>query len=355
MRPLVFIISAVLAVAFLTPVSRAVDAPVVTNFTKEMLPPAVPPSAELRAAAAKLGWSAGPLVLATEPGAAWTGDGVVALITLWNKGVQKQWLVRFEIEPLTAEEKRTAKSQLSVKVSLGKGGETWDFSGPPTLALNIRSLGPYVTLPYDPKTTAKSAKDMPGRALINEEFLVLGLDRTARVSLQNKLEGKSSDANLNLPRADQKAVAGGFVSLLQFFLLATQIPGLKDIMWDVMDLPSVWSMVKGLGKIEPSFNDGSSTLAVLDPTGWGLPAERPLYRFPFGMNLSGKPSVHAAFFVIAPEPPLLTTAGIVGFTANSPSHPERRVLVQIVAGYRGTPAKPDEPTTKAVPATAEAK
>lgn len=324
-----------MAAAFLSTVAQAGE-PV--KMTPEPLPIAVPPSPEVKAAATKLGWSAGPLVLATEPGTARTGDGVVALITLWAKGGQKQWLVQFEIEPMTAEEKKNAKSQFSVSMDVGGEDGKWEFSAAPTLAMKIRALGPYVTLPYATATAAKFATDKTSRTLINEEYLSLGLDRACRVGVENQRAGKNASDAKDLPKADKKAVAGSYVSLFQFFILAQEIPGLKDIMWDVMDLPSVWSMVKGLGKISMGFNDGGSSTVELDPAGWGLPA-RPLYRFPFGLSINGKPAVHSMFFVMAPEPPMLTTAGIVGFTANSPSHKERRVLVQIVSAYRGKAAE----------------
>lgn len=297
---------------------------------REALPPAVPPSLEVKAAAAKLGWSAGPLVLTTEPGLTRSGDGVVALITLWTKGGQKQWLVQFEIEPMTEKEKKNAKSQFTATIDMGGPDGHWEFSGVPTLALNIRALGPYVTLPYNAATAARSADDKTGRALINEEFLTLGLDRACRVGVENLRAGKRADDAKDLPKEDKKAMAGAYASLFQFFVLAREIPGLKGIMWEVMDLPPLWTFIKG---VSPGFGDGGSSMAELDPAGWSLPA-RPLYRFPFGLKLNGKPSVNSTFFVVASEPPILTTAGIVGFTAHSPSHPEKRVQVQIVSAYR---------------------
>lgn len=301
----------------------------------EALPPAVAPSPELRAAAAQAGWSAGPLVFATEPGVARKGDAVIALITLWSKDRQKQWLVRFEIDAMTEQEKKTVNGQLTAKVSL-QGGESWEFSDKPTLALNIRTLGPYVLAPANPKTAAKDATDKATRAFVNEELLALGLNRSAWIQLETKRTGRSDIAS-SLPIADQKAGAAGLISLLQFFLMAQRIPGLSEIMREVVDLPSVWTIVKSMGKISPNFTEGNTTVAALDPAGWGLPA-RPLYRFPFGLGINGKPCVNSAFFVIAPEPPLLTTAGILGFTAESPSRKDRRMLVQIVATERGTAA-----------------
>lgn len=304
------------------------------------LPPAVAAGTDLRAAATKEGWSTGPLVLATEPGTARPGDTVIALITLWSKSGQKQWLVRFEVEEMTEEERKNAKPQLTASISLD-GGEKFVFSGRPTLALNISTLGPYLPAPAEAKTAAKNAAKKQGRALVSEEYLTLGLDRAARVRIETPAAGPAGSK----PKPsieDQKAAGGGVISLLQFFLIAQQIPGVNEIMGEVVDLPSVWTIVKSLGKFSPNLSDGNSTFAALDPAGWSLPA-RPLYRVPFGLGLNGKPMVNAAFFVIAPEPPLLTTAGIVGFTAESPSRKDRRMLIQVVSiERRPVPsAKPD--------------
>lgn len=300
-----------------------------------VLPAPVPPSAEVRAAAAKAGWSPGPLALVTEPGLACAGDGVVALITLWSGATQKQWLVQFEVDRLNEQEKH-AKTRLDVTIGLSSTKQTWTFSGAPTFALKIRAIGPFVTLPPEPKTAAKSAVDKTARAPIIADFLSIGLDRACRVFLNqgNAPSTDGSPSNANLAEADEKAVGGSFVALLQFFRLAQETPGLKEIIGEILDLPPVWSLARSLGKIEPGFDMGTVPPVALDPAGWSLP-KLPLYRLPFGITLNGKPAVHCAFFVTAPDPPLLTTAGILGFTAESPSHKDKRMLVQIVSAYRG--------------------
>lgn len=289
----------------------------------------------MHAAGVKAGLPLGPLVLELEPGSARLGDGIVAVITLTNGASQKQWLAQFEVDALTAEEKKV-KSTYNLSIGPLSSGETWEISSKPAFALKIRALGPYVTLPHSPKNAAKSALDKTARALVAPELLSLGLDRAARALLPHgpALAAINSATLGKFSHEDEKAFAGSFVALLQFFMIAQETPGLKEIIWEIIDLPSVWSLARSLGKIKYGFDMGSVPVAELDPAGWKLPA-LPLYRYPFGLKLNDKPAVNCAFFATAPHPPLLTTAGIVGFTAHSPSHKDKHMLVQVIAAYRG--------------------
>jgi hypothetical protein len=304
------------------------------------LPPSVPLSAELRDAALKAGMPVGPLALALEPGAPRFGDGVVALITFFKGKTQKQWLVQFEIDQFNDdEEKKTPGSmKVSIWMTSGEARRKFDFSSTATFALKIRALGPYTTLPYNPKTAAKSAEDKTARVQVGPELLAIGLDRAAQVMMK---QGATVETLLEKIADEEEArlAFGSWVSIMQFFSIAQETPGLKEIVLEVVDLPSVWSFARRLGKINVWFASGPQSLAVVDPAGWNLPA-LPFYRYPFGLTLNEKPAVYLSFFVTAPQPPLLTTAGIVGFTAQSPSHPDKHMLVQIVAAYRGERSVP---------------
>lgn len=273
------------------------------------------------------------------------GDGVVALITLTNRAEQRQWLVQFEVDDLTPKE-RAGSANFTVSMGPLPSGQTLEFSAQASRALKIHALGPFATLPVNPKTAAKKAEDKTARAAVFPEFLAMGLDRSARVMLDHGVTSATSvfTDEMKLSAAEEKAVVGGFVSLLAFFNTAQQTPGLREIVWEIIDLPSVWSLTRSLGKIRPNFNFGVALCGTLDPAGWGLGA-RPLYQYPFGITLNEKPAVNCAFFVAAPDPPLLTTAGIVGFTAESPSQHDKHMLVQLIAVYRGkAPIAPGAPS-----------
>ena len=106
--------------------------------------------------AGKAGLPMGPLAFTSVPGASRAGDGVVALITLWNGKKQKQWAVQFEIAPLTVEEAmRNDRFNLSMQSTTS--GQKIEISAKPAFALKIRALGPFSTFPYNPKTAGKSA------------------------------------------------------------------------------------------------------------------------------------------------------------------------------------------------------
>jgi hypothetical protein len=122
---------------------------------------------------------------------------------------------------------------------------------------------------------------------------------------------------------------------VSFVQSTAETPGLKEILAETMDKPSIWSVLKNRGRVDLSMNiSGNDAVAVADhlplaPTGMSL------YRLSMVLALNKQPALNCSLFVTTPQPPLLTTAGIVGIVATSPTK-AKRVDIRVLS------AKPAE-------------
>lgn len=265
------------------------------------------------------------------------GDSVTALITLREGRTAKQWLVRLELALPTDKERKTnpvSESEMTVN------GHKYHFSGGDPLALDIRIAGPFIAGKKPPTEEKKT------RTLVPPNFLALGLDEACRVltAVMHSPEKSSGTSPPSAPASppvisprEEQIVGGMFPALVTFFNAAQTTPGIHDIMWTVLDLPSAWSILKRGGKIEPDFTFGDNLSAVA-PAAWAMP-DRPLFYLDLDLTLNEQPALQASFVVTSPAPPLLNTAGIVGLVAQSPTKKDKRMDLQVVAAHRAAPAQ----------------
>ena len=126
----------------------------------------------------------------------------------------------------------------------------------------------------------------------------------------------------------------GFFPALAAFLQGIQdTPGLREILWDLIEKPSVWSIVKNRGRVDLTMNFDGKGVAALERPSW-VPAGSALYHLSPTLALNNQPALHCWLFVTAPRPPLLTTAGIVGIVASPPSSNDKRLDIRILAAHR---------------------
>ena len=274
----------------------------------EDFPPAIAPQPAVLAFAASHGFAVGGIDPPGEPGPGTIGDAISALVTLHEGARSRQWLVEFKIG-LAAANPGTAHSTFTV----GVNGHNFKFSADATTPLNIRVAGPFADGRKPP------AAEVRARAPISPDFLGLGLDSFCRVFIELKRANPASFADPGSKPAgpppviadgDLRTVAGGVPALMSFVQGIAQTPGLREILFSIVDKPSAWSVIKRGGKLDLGFNLGSDS-AEVDPAGRLLPAS-PLYRLPFTLNLNQQPALRCVLYVMAPRPSLVATAGVVG-------------------------------------------
>ncbi len=305
------------------------------------LPALLPPQADLVAYAAAHGLPLSGIDETPRGTAGAPGDSVTALITLREGQALRQWLVRLELAPPTDKE-RKANSVPESAVTVN--GHDYHFSGGDPLALDIRVAGPFVP-GKKPPTEEKTA-----RTLVPPNFLALGLDEACGVLVAVLPPPGKTGATPSSPAAapasppvlsarQERVVGGMFPALITFFNAAQTTPGIREIMWNVLELPSAWSLVKHGGKIVPNFTFGNN-ISALAPAAWAMP-DRRLFYLALDLALNEQPALRVSFVVTSPAPPLLNTAGIVGLVAQSPTKKDKRMDLQIIAAHRtaATPAQ----------------
>ncbi len=296
-------------------------------------PAAAALSAALATAAARRGLPVDAIALAREPGPARTGDEVTALVSLRDGSALRKWLVHFRVAPLTDNE-RSGYQAATFTLTAGSG-RTYRFSSGTAVALDIVTLGPATA------DQTKPVAEKQGRAVVSAAELGIGLDRTAQALLRlaaqdaaSRAAGSKTAGPQTLAEPDERAIFGAVPALMAFFQAVQRTPGLQEILWGTIEKPSLWTLLKNPGRLEAGFNMGAEGAAILDPAPWGLPAV-PLYRLSMELVVYKKTALFCSFFVTAPVPPLLTTAGIAGIVAEPPGSKGKRLEIRVIGARRG--------------------
>jgi hypothetical protein len=281
------------------------------------------------------------------------GDGVTVLVTHTEGGELKQWIVAIEAVAPTEKEKKAPERGARFFSSSG-----YEFRfGSTRAVLELKVVGPLG--PGEAGAKAKTPEVKRRRVGVGADFLGLGLDRVPATYLRAKAiragnpelpPGQLQIGNRPFPpelagerrraaeaagytEADERAMIGGVLALLEFFQITLRTPGLQDVLKSVLDLPW-WSIVTSGGKMPAMNFDGLSFARELAAETWGLPATEKVYASPYLLRLNGEPALLFQLAVTAPRPPLRVSAGIVGLAAGRPDGKGPVLTLQVVASHR---------------------
>lgn len=273
------------------------------------------------------------------------GDKVVLLVSLNEKTDLTQWLVEVEVAELNAEEK---KYKLPESALYSSTGQKHVFRVTP-VAFTLRTHGP-----IERGTSLHKIKTKTARALTNADSLRLGFDQACEALLhihEVKLARQDertlglqfrntpfSDAEtapirayaeeLGVTPAQERALVAASPAISSFFNLAQSTPGLRDIVFKIINLPSAWSLVKSGGKLAPDLNFIGTRVRRMDVPG---PGNRPRLLFPVSLDLNKQPALNCLLAVTSTEPPLTTVAGILELYAFPPDNDSRFAVIQVLS------------------------
>ena len=276
------------------------------------------------------------------------GDSISALITLFEKTRRKQWLVYLEVVAPTAEE--SAQKPRPPMVLYSSFGGTQTCVSAPAFVV-VRTLGPFA--PTDKEGKPGKVPEKSARFEMNKGFLGLGLHNAAaafqameRGSIRGNwwvsqkplteeqlAKGRELKARLQLTEDRERAMIGAIPAMLSYFDVVRNSPGLSDIFFEVVDLPSAWSLLRnaGIRSAGLRFDKGAGqTKASL----WELPESAPVYQFPMVLELNDQRALNLRFVVTSPDPPLLACAGVVGMLAEHPGDKDKYLTLRIVSARR---------------------
>jgi hypothetical protein len=277
------------------------------------------------------------------------GDSITGLVTLHAKDTrQMQWIVYSEIVSPGSKDDIYKKARSAVFYTTL--GNKLEFKSGPVM-VNVRTVGPFVEAgdKRKPKVEEESA-----RFPLDKGFLSLGLDRAVAAALkfkENKEHGNFafgpkpfSDREIakgrelaeitHITSDDERALCGSCPALLSYFDLVQHTPGLQDICFKVVDMPSVWSMIRHAG-VTANLTFQTEQFRAADAFAWESSGNTPSYYFPILLELNKQSALKVTFVVTSPKPPLLGCGGIVGMLAEKPGDKETYLTLRVVSARRG--------------------
>jgi hypothetical protein len=138
--------------------------------------------------------------------------------------------------------------------------------------------------------------------------------------------------------ADVQAAACGVAACQSFFRTLRSNPATKDILYEVIALPSLWSVITNLG-VNVSF-EADFFAAERVRQGQLSNANRELWSVPCNLQLNGQPALLARIVAGPSGSPDAAAAGIFAIVGQHPSSPDRRLNVQLL-GSRHVPPTAD--------------
>jgi len=235
------------------------------------------------------------------------GDSATVLVTFVQKETQMQWLLYIEA---TTPDAKKPEEPTSLTLT-PDSGEPVTFKSELAPA-KLRLLGPFaVTNGSRPgKPQEKDAQ-----ISLDKDFLGLGLDQAAALGLHwhQMTNSNKAQSPFKPTAAEQRIIYGQFPALFSYIHLASQTKGLNDLFFKLVELPSLWSMIRHAGMNFNIFAIDQPALA--NPLDWNLPASTDVYYYPWLIKLNGQPALKVTLVVTSPHPPLLICSGVVGILA----------------------------------------
>jgi hypothetical protein len=213
----------------------------------------------------------------------------------------------------------------------------------------VRTLGPFVESAARGKP--KKVPEKSERFALNKGFLALGLHHAAAAfrrldqgpvrgtwavghvpfSEEKLAEGRKTAAKLQLTADEEHALIGAIPALLSYFEVVQNTPGLSDIFFEIVDLPSAWSLIRNAGIKSVGIHFLRKGITASKAAPWGLPDSAPIYHLPLALELNHQTALNLTFVVTSPNPPLLACAGVVGLLAEKPDDPQKYLTLRVLS------------------------
>jgi hypothetical protein len=280
-----------------------------------------------------------------------TDDEVIYLLTLQIGTSAEQWLVRLGAAAL--DPRKGDRMALPTDTIFTSTGLELRYAHTPA-AVAIEFIGPFEE-GTPPDATIPTHR---GRTVVSAESLQLGLARYCESGLAiaarlktagianpsyngfgNRPDAKTIEAGrqaaaaFQLAPEEERLAFSVFFALRAFYTAASEIPACREVLAQVVQKPSVWSIARNFG-INTNFEYGWHQVSRMPDDAW--PVSSPVYALPVKLALSGTPALKLSLAVTDTRPPLRHCAGIVGIVAEHPTDPTRRVLIHLLSARRGS-------------------
>lgn len=268
-------------------------------------------------------------------------DKVTALVTVVDDGRVQQWLVLFVNTELKPSEQTPGKP---MHVFTSTGRDLMFQRRPAGVA--IRALGP-----FEQADDGSAATDKWSGAILDGRSLTLGFDsvgatltkvssshdsrygfRSTPFPANEALEERKRLEAAGVTTDDERAFIGGTGGLMEFFRIAGNTPGVRDVLRQLLDLS--WKDYLR----NPNINiDFMMPVEDVSSDWWGLPPGMPCRTLTFQILLNGVPKIVCRVAATRPVRPLQTVAGIVGIAAGRVDGSGPHVMVRLLGASPAAP------------------
>ncbi len=273
------------------------------------------------------------------------GDSVTALVTLVEKSHRTEWLLYVSAD----RQNPSATNKPSRMVMHSTTGRKFEFEST-RVPVSVRTLGPYDA---SNQTHKLKPTDKTARVSLQQGYLALGLDNAAKAAMRLRksktkgglaygprsfgekalARGRELTNVIHLTVEEERALGGAGPALESYFTIVQQTEGLSDILFKLVDLPSMWSIARNRG-VSANFQFGNKPIRERKVVA-GNPA---VYEMPVALELNGQDALHITLVATRPQPPLLACAGITGLVAARPGAKDTYLTVQLLSAKRAPTA-----------------
>jgi len=168
------------------------------------------------------------------------------------------------------------------------------------------------------------------------DFLEIGFLPGCRAA---RAWSNTTGAAVEATAALAKEYAGPLIALMQLLQFVQQDQTLSPLFWQVVRMPSLWSLISSFGVSANLHVDASAAI----PAGRG-PAHLAwcgdTWVLPMAVEVNGDPALYCQFLVGRAAPPLLPIGGVVGAEGRHPTDPDCWFTLVLLAARRGPVAEP---------------
>ena len=275
------------------------------------------------------------------------GDTLTALVTLNEKRARRtQWLIHLTVVEATAKEQ--AAKPAPPLVLYASFDAKLECTPSPAYVL-VRTLGPFADSVG--KSKPPKAADKQAHFALDKGFLGLGLHHSAAAFTSLKktdgrgsweirptpfneaqlAKGRKLAGELQLTPDQKRAIVGAVPALMSYFSIVQQSPGLSDIFFKIVDLPSAWSLVRHAGVKGVGIQFQRDLVGPADPTVWPSALDHRVFYLPLLAEINDQPALRLTFVVTSPDPPLLPCAGVVALLAERPGDKYTFLTVHVLS------------------------
>ncbi|MBL9077033.1 MAG: hypothetical protein JNL08_05995 [Planctomycetes bacterium] len=264
--------------------------------------------------------------------ASWHGDDAVVFALRLRKGeIVHRWLLRLEV--LLGEELVARVDGGDSKIRLWEN-RTWQYSVMKNGQEEPRELRSRV-MPVTVTVSDEHGKPLT-RSMVRLPTRLLGGGLLPAIDLTRELvaQGRST---VDAGDTDIEPVVAAIVGTLALLNVVQEDDALAEYFWQVVEKPSVWSILTGLGvRATMSMEFEHSVPAPRLPA--GLPAVDRAFLVPLRIDVNGSPALLADVVAVDARRPYALCGGMVAAVARHPSNPDITFELQLLGAERGAAA-----------------